>query len=432
MAEPKCPYFGKCNGCTAQHIDYEIQLENKRKALARAVKFEDAGVGVFSGSEFGYRNRLDFFFHDSGLGLRNKNNPSSIVDIEECVIANKRINEMLSELRNFFKNANSFDLKKRKGVFRQAIIRAPENDSAICFILNNEDPGIEPAVQKIKEFAESTTSNNVLVLYVDSESENNFSEEFEVVKGSEIISENYLGKTFCFSAQGFFQNNHEMAERMHEYCNELLKNDLFSIFEMPDMPKQGAASPDGVLRVATLASRSLRSATSPRDAQESIPESISTLRMLNKYSEHNTKDAHLLDLYAGVGTFGIINSDLFKSTTIVESVKPAIECASKNIRENNIKNANAIALDAKQLRRITLQKPLFVITDPPRSGMDEKTIKTLKSLKPEVIIYISCNVQQLAKDIPKFRNYKVKSAALFDLFPQTPHSEAVVEMVRNS
>ncbi len=373
MAEPKCKYFGKCNGCTAQHIDYAVQLENKRKALARAAEVADSEVKVFSGKDYGYRNRMDFFFHYGGLGLRNKNNPNLIVDIEECVIANKRINELLLETRDFFKNANASDLKKRTGAFRQAIIRAPENDSAVCFILKNESPNLENSVQKIKEFAEITTANNVVVLYVDSESENNFSDEFVVAKGSETISESYLGKTFCFSAQGFFQNNHEMAEKMHEYCNNLLKN------------------------YGTKA-----------------------------------KDAHLLDLYAGVGTFGIINSDLFKSTVIVESVKPAIECANKNIKENNAKYTKAVALDAKQIRRITLQHPLFVITDPPRSGMDEKTIETLKSLKPEVIIYISCNVQQLAKDIPKFKNYEVKSAALFDLFPQTPHSEAVVEMVRNS
>lgn len=378
MAEPKCKYFGKCNGCTAQHIDYAAQLENKKKALARASGINAADIRMFSGSEYNYRSRMDFFFHKSGLGLRDKDNPSSIIDVEECAIASKRINKLLLELRSFFKNADAFDLNKRTGAFRQAIIRAPEttkNSSAICFILNQGDQGIEDAAEKIKEFAKATIADNVLVLYVDSESEDNFSEEFSVVKGSDTISEKYFGKTFWFSAQGFFQNNHNVAEKMHNYCNEL-------------MQKYG------------------------------------------KSGMTNTKDSHLLDLYAGVGTFGIINSGLFKSVTIVESVKPAIDCANKNICENSIKNAKAIALDAKQIRRIEFQQPLFVITDPPRSGMDEKTIETLKSLKPEFIIYISCNVQQLAKDIPKFKNYDVKSAALFDLFPQTNHFESVVELIR--
>jgi len=78
---------------------------------------------------------------------------------------------------------------------------------------------------------------------------------------------------------------------------------------------------------------------------------------------------------------------------------------------------------------MSLSSPLFVVTDPPRSGMDVKTIYHLNEVKPKVIIYISCNIEQLAKDLPKFKNYKLKSAALFDLFPQTPHCEGVVELV---
>jgi 23S rRNA (uracil1939-C5)-methyltransferase len=105
-------------------------------------------------------------------------------------------------------------------------------------------------------------------------------------------------------------------------------------------------------------------------------------------------------------------------------------CAQRNLQQNNVINGRALLLDAQQLKKVPLAKPLFVITDPPRSGMDQKTILRLKELQPEAIIYISCNIQQLKRDIPKFSAYTIKSAALFDLFPQTPHSEAVVELVR--
>ena len=62
--------------------------------------------------------------------------------------------------------------------------------------------------------------------------------------------------------------------------------------------------------------------------------------------------------------------------------------------------------------------------------MHQKTVNHLNQLLPEAIIYISCNPQQLGKDIPRFRKYKIKSVALFDLFPQTFHSEAIVELVK--
>jgi tRNA/tmRNA/rRNA uracil-C5-methylase (TrmA/RlmC/RlmD family) len=145
---------------------------------------------------------------------------------------------------------------------------------------------------------------------------------------------------------------------------------------------------------------------------------------------HDTKDAHLLDLYGGVGTLGIVNADLFSGVTLMENNEPSIEAAQINIEKNNVKNASAVLLDAKNLKKIDLPDNLFVITDPPRTGMEPKTIEELNKLKPKVILYVSCNVSQLAREIQKLRNYSVKSAALFDFFPQTNHSESVVELVR--
>jgi 23S rRNA (uracil747-C5)-methyltransferase len=63
--------------------------------------------------------------------------------------------------------------------------------------------------------------------------------------------------------------------------------------------------------------------------------------------------------------------------------------------------------------------------------MHNNTIDYINAIKPKVIIYISCNPQQLKKELPKFKNYTINSAAIFDLFPQTPHSEAIVELKLN-
>lgn len=401
MRQALCPKFGTCGGCTAQHIEYSLQLENKKKALAHALDahtlgahtlgahtldnaFSEDNIKVFSGNEFHYRNRMDFLFHQKGIGLRKKDDYKKIIDIEKCVISNEELNKLLAEVRSFFENkpniladastntsTDIFNVNLRTGTLRYVVIRTPQNDSSISFVLNSDSKRIDETTEQIKEFAKITSANNVLVAYVPSQIDMSISDDFFVVKGSEMLKETYLGKTFFYHAQGFFQNNSEMAEKMHEYCNKLLTS----------------------------------------------------------YSQY-AKPAHLLDLYGGVGTFGIINADLFKGVTIVESVKQCIDAADKNIEINKIKNAKAVVLDAVQLKKLSLPEPLFVITDPPRSGMDMKTIEQLKILKPKLILYISCNVQQLAKDIPKFKHYKIKSAALFDLFPQTIHSEAVVELVR--
>lgn len=393
MAEPKCPYYGRCGGCSLQHVDYALQLEQKKHALARALECKDFPadkVAVFSDAEYGYRNRMDMAFWnnwflsagrelpagDNGkdrLGFRVKGKWFEVVDIDKCAISNNELNKLLNEVRAYFidvdEDFDAYDLNKKTGTFRYSVIRTPAGDSSICFVLNADSTRLDEAMARVKDFARGCSANNVSVAYVSSSTDVSISEEFFVIKGSDMLIADLMGKKFEFSVQGFFQNNSVMAEKMHKYVHGVLE-----------------ASDRG-------------------------------------------QWAYLLDLYGGVGTFGINNADLFHKVLTVEAFAPSIDSAKKNIARNNVANADAMVLDAQYLKRLPLpSKDLYVITDPPRSGMHPKTIEQLKKLKPKVIIYISCNVSQLKSDLPKFGDYKVKSAAVFDLFPQTEHMESVVEM----
>jgi 23S rRNA (uracil1939-C5)-methyltransferase len=367
MAIPLCPYFRKCGGCSAQHVDYDIQLENKRNVVMHATGIKD--IAIFHDKEYHYRNRMDFIFHPAGIGLREKSNWQHIIDINQCAIANETINKIVTEIRAFFREIDAYDLRRQTGTFKQVVIRAPATTSSVSFVLSEKSTRLTEAIERIKEFSKITIAKNVLVTYIAPESEVSISENYFVVKGEDTLTEEFIGKKFKFNAQGFFQNNSNMAEKMLEYVNGLLK-------------------------------------------------------------KYPTKEAHLLDLYGGVGTFGIVNSDLFKTVTTVESFKGSIDAAKRNIEINSIKNADALVLDAKQIYKANLKHPLYVITDPPRAGMEQKAIIRLKEVKPEVIIYVSCNPAQLGKDLQKFKEFEIISAAVFDLFPQTPHVEAVVEMKR--
>lgn len=371
-----CPYFGKCGGCTAQHLEYSRQLENKRKWLAQATNFSEMEINVFSGKEYFYRNRLDFKVRKGKIGLRSKDHPNEIIDVEKCVIAVEEINVLLAEVRSFFiKEGLSGEYN---GCFKEIIIRATTfGDTSISFALNSESSKLREAQELIKEFAGITTAKNAGITYDSMEEETSGKEDEAisedsfsdfVVKGTDWLQEKLLGTLFFFPAQGFFQNNTLVAEKMQDYVKMILE-------------------------------------------------------------KYPTKKATLLELYAGVGTFGIINSENFANVIMVESFKPAAGIARINLKENMVKNAEMLAKEAHQLRKLKLSSPLYVITDPPRSGMDERVIQQLNELKPEVLVYISCNHQQLGKDLPKFKRYKVKSLALFDLFPQTSHLEAVAELV---
>ena len=148
MAIPLCPYFESCGGCTSQHLDYAMQVENKRKQLAQITKCDT--IKVFSGKEYQYRNRMDFIFHTNGLGLRKKGQWDKIIPIEQCVIAEESINHTMKEIQSFFKNCDAFDLKRQTGTFRYAVIRTTKEQLSLSFVLNSDSPKLAEAIEKIK------------------------------------------------------------------------------------------------------------------------------------------------------------------------------------------------------------------------------------------------------------------------------------------
>ncbi|MBN2087845.1 class I SAM-dependent RNA methyltransferase [Candidatus Peregrinibacteria bacterium] len=386
MIEPKCPYFNVCGGCATQHLPYKTQLENKVTRLMKEIEYDD--IKVFSDNEWNYRNRMDMTFTSEGIGFREKGKWWKTIPVSECAISNQRLNELNKEICDFFgPDFDAFNVKSHEGTYKYAVIRTPQNDSSISIVLNKDSKRLDEAIEKVKEFAKKTTANNVLITYCKAKSSQSIGEDFEVIKGSDMLEETIMGKVFHYSAQGFFQNNSVMAEKMHEYVHNLLKG------------YRGANG--GVNRIDN--------------------------KPINSPSIEDY--AQLLDLYGGVGAFGIINADLFHKVISVESFEGCTTAANANIKRNNLTNVEAICMDAARLKQVKFPQEQYIITDPPRSGMSQETIIEIKKLKPKVLIYISCNVEQLGKDLPKLKDYKIKSAAIFDLFPQTNHMESVIELV---
>ena len=137
-----------------------------------------------------------------------------------------------------------------------------------------------------------------------------------------------------------------------------------------------------------------------------------------------------LDLYCGIGTIGIFASKYFKKVYGIEIVEQAIEDAKYNAKINKINNIEFFAGDVEEILPKIIKrdniKPSTVFVDPPRKGLDKKTIKILQDLKPVQIIYISCNPATLARDIALLEeNYNIKEVQPVDMFPYTSHVECV-------
>ncbi|MEW6701086.1 MAG: 23S rRNA (uracil(1939)-C(5))-methyltransferase RlmD, partial [Bacteroidota bacterium] len=147
-------------------------------------------------------------------------------------------------------------------------------------------------------------------------------------------------------------------------------------------------------------------------------------------------DDVVYDLYSGSGTIPIFISKNVKQIFGFESVEPAIEDAKVNLKLNDVKNFFPLLVDLNKsflptVKEKKLSAPNVIITDPPRSGMNPKTVNDILELKPEKIVYISCNPATQARDIKLLcgGGYKLIKLRPVDMFPHTHHIENVALIV---
>jgi tRNA/tmRNA/rRNA uracil-C5-methylase (TrmA/RlmC/RlmD family) len=79
-----------------------------------------------------------------------------------------------------------------------------------------------------------------------------------------------------------------------------------------------------------------------------------------------------------------------------------------------------------------LRAPELVITNPPRTGMDARVTEALERLRPERVVYMSCDPATLARDLSRMPGLRLARSRAFDLFPQTAHVETVAVLERAS
>lgn len=158
-----------------------------------------------------------------------------------------------------------------------------------------------------------------------------------------------------------------------------------------------------------------------------------TYKMYEKVKEYvnSSKDDYVLDLYCGTGTIGIYLADNAKEVLGIEINKQAIKDANKNKELNNLDNITFIADDvAKVINKIDF-KPSIVVVDPPRAGLDEKTIKEIIKMNPKRLVYVSCDPMTFARDLNILKYYfKIIEITPFDMFPNTYHVENVCLLER--
>ena len=152
------------------------------------------------------------------------------------------------------------------------------------------------------------------------------------------------------------------------------------------------------------------------------------IKLYDKVKEYAslTGKENVLDLYCGTGTIGIYLAKDAKKVYGIEINEDAIKDANYNKKINNIKNLEFFALNANQFLTKITEKIDVLIVDPPRSGLDKKTINSIIKLNPEKIIYVSCDVATLSRDLGILKgSYNILEVTPVDMFPNTCHVECV-------
>ncbi len=376
--EADCSTYNRCGGCNLRHIEYKETLNIKKsivqncmnKALKKEVKINDV-IGMKN--PLHYRNKLQY-----PLGMNEQNNPvmgvfsartHNIIPTEKCFIQNEKCEEIAKDIFEFIKqnNISVYNEKMLKGTVRHIVIRIgiKTNEILVTLVINEDKLEDKKLVEYITKRHPEIKS---IVKNFNTKNTNVIlGDKTKVIYGDGYIYDILEDYKFKISSLSFYQVN--------PIQTEILYNTAI------------------------------------------------------KYAGDNS-DKTALDLYCGIGTIGIFAAKHFKKIYGIEIVEEAIKDAKENAKINKIENAEFYAGDVEEVLPKIIEKeniePSVVFVDPPRKGLDNKTIKVLKGLKPEKIIYISCNPSTLARDLALLdEDYDIKEIQPVDMFPFTSHVENV-------
>lgn len=150
-----------------------------------------------------------------------------------------------------------------------------------------------------------------------------------------------------------------------------------------------------------------------------------------------TGSRYLLDLYCGVGFFGIQLADTVETFVGIEYDQRAIRAARDNAARRQVRNGEFLAGRVEELLPQLLQRfppeTVTILVDPPRKGLTPQTLQTLRQAQPAAIIYVSCHPATLARDLRALcadHTFQLLRVTPLDMFPQTQHVECVAELAR--
>lgn len=377
--ESDCSTYKRCGGCNLRHMKYEDTLKLKQNIVQNLVNKElktSLEVKETIGMEkpYHYRNKVQF---PVGYNKNNElvkgiyaNRSHEIIETKGCFIQNKESEEIADFIIEFMKRhgITAYNEENRSGIVRNIMVKVGiKTNEIMCVIIVNQKE-LPKEQELVEELVHKFTNIKTIVKNINTKNTNVILGNINInLYGPGYIYDK-LGKyTFEISPLSFYQVNPLQTEKLYNKAIELAKLD---------------------------------------------------------------KNDIVLDLYCGIGTIGIFTSEFVKKVIGVEIVEQAIDNANKNARMNKIDNIEFFCGDVEEildkLVNVEKIKPDVIFVDPPRKGLDEKTVQNIIKVSPKKVVYISCNPATLARDLKKLEeDYKIEEIQPVDMFPFTTHIETV-------
>ena len=428
-AQPECPHYGTCGGCSYQTIPYEKQLELKKNQVLDLLHPVCDGISdfVFDGilsspKQWEYRNKMEFSFGDEvkdgplTLGLHKKGSFYDILHVSGCRIVHPDFTKILDGVRDYCAENNLpyYHKNSHEGILRHLLVRRAESTGELLAALvtssQYDDAAMEKHLQNLSDMLLKLPLEGAVTGFLhivnDSLGDVVKSDETHIIYGKDWFMENVLGLQFRITPFSFFQTNTKGAEVLYQRARDYVLSGA-----------AGESSGDVAQSVETgeLADNSRQSGEIGESSEDSVLKS-------------GLSGKTVFDLYSGTGTIAQILAPVAGHVIGVEIVEEAVEAAKENAALNGLTNCDFIAGDVLKVIDEIKEKPDYIVLDPPRDGIHPKALQKIIDYGVPEIVYISCKPTSLARDLVALQEsgYRVKRVSCVDMFCSTVHVETVV------
>jgi len=411
--EAPCPVFQRCGGCQLQHIPYETQLKHKQETVENAFRrvghFTDTTVLPTIGMEtpWRYRNNIQVpvkFFGSageaglSGNSVRERAVSSShgnfccgegavyrghtfelgfyapdshtLVPTDVCLLIPADMEETVRQSAAIL--AERLGTKARH--IHHLILRRSFSDEELLVAIATERPLGHTGMIAAKAMTDLPKVAGVVETIQGRDATSVWGPGVTLLAGQDRLKQRLGNLEFLISAQSFFQVNPVQTEVLYSKVAELLQ----------------VGSEDS-----------------------------------------------LLDLYCGAGTIGLSLAHRVRRVTGIESNPAAVADAKENAMHNHIRNVEFIFGRAEEeLERMAREGTRYeaAVLDPPRKGCHPRLLQAVLKIRPQQIVYVSCNPATLARDVRVMvdSGYQMGAVQPVDMFPQTAHVECCLLLTKRA